>query len=252
MLPPSETKRDGGTVPFALEALAFPELVEKRRALRDALITLSSDRELSATALKLGPRQLGEVDRNAALASAPGLAAADRFDGVLFDALDAASLDAGGREALGRSVVIQSALWGPVGALDLIPAYRLSHDSRVPGMPLRRWWAAEAGRALSAHSGLVLDLRSEAYAALGPLEAGERRFFVRVCTRDGDGRLRSLNHFNKRGKGCFVRALAQDRVSTESLDELSEWASSRGFTLARQRDSGELDLEVPEVESLRG
>jgi cytoplasmic iron level regulating protein YaaA (DUF328/UPF0246 family) len=246
LLPPSETKRDGGTAPFELGALAFPELVEKRRALVEALVALSADPERAAAALKLGPRQLGEVDRNAALPSAPALPAVDRFDGVLFDALDAGSLDPTARELLGRSVIIQSALWGPVRALDGVPAYRLSHDSRVPGMPLKRWWAVEAGRVLSELDGLVLDLRSEAYAALGPLAPGEGRHFVRVRSRDGEGRLRSLNHFNKQGKGRFVRALMEDGVATDSLDALADWAAGRGFALTRNRDSGELDLVVPE------
>lgn len=246
LLPPSETKRDGGTAPFVLEALAFPALTERRRALRDALVELARDRELSARALKLGPRQLGEIDRNAALPAAPAMAAVDRFDGVLFDALDAATLSAGAREALGRTVIVQSALWGPVGALDAIPAYRLSHDSKVPGTPLKRWWAADAGAQLSSLGGLVLDLRSEAYAALGPLASGDGRYFVRVRSRDAEGRLRNLNHFNKQGKGRFVRALAQDEVDTDSIDVLSSWASGRGFELQVNAATSELDLVVKE------
>ena len=92
LLPPSETKRDGGSAEFRVEDLAFPALLERRNALRDALVALAGDRDASAKALKLGPRQLGEIDRNAALLSAPAMAAVDRFDGVLYDALDAASL----------------------------------------------------------------------------------------------------------------------------------------------------------------
>ncbi|MWV50393.1 peroxide stress protein YaaA [Rathayibacter sp. VKM Ac-2803] len=246
LLPPSETKRSGGSTPFVLEELAFPELTERRGLLRDALVELSRDREASARALKLGPRQLEEIDRNAALTAPVGMAAVDRFDGVLFDALDAGSLDAEAREALGRTVLIQSALWGPVGALDEIPAYRLSHDSRIPGFPLKRWWSQPAAAVLAGLGGLVLDLRSEAYAALGPLVAGEDRRFVRVRSRDASGTLRNLNHFNKQGKGRFVRALVEDGVQTDSLGELADWARGRGFELAPNRESGELDLVVRE------
>ena len=59
--------------------------------------------------------------------------AIDRYTGVLFDALDAPSLDADAREFARETVVVHSALFGLVGALDEIPAYRLSHDSRLPG-----------------------------------------------------------------------------------------------------------------------
>ncbi|TCL84390.1 MULTISPECIES: peroxide stress protein YaaA [unclassified Rathayibacter] len=244
LLPPSETKRDGGSAEFRVEELSFPGLTDRRVALRDALVALAGDRDAASRALKLGPRQFGEIERNAALPTAPAMPAVDRFDGVLFDALEVASLSAGARGVLGRIVVVQSALWGPVRGLDGIPAYRLSHDSRIPGMPLKRWWAAEAGRELSALPGLVLDLRSESYAALGPLQPGEGRFFVRVRSRDATGQLRNLNHFNKQGKGLFVRALAEDGVETASLAELIEWAASRGFELAPNAGSGELDLVV--------
>lgn len=246
LLPPSETKRSGGSSVFVLEDLAFPELAERRRELRDALVRLARDRDASARALKLGPRQLSEIDRNAALMTAPAMPAVDRFDGVLYDSLDAVSLGAAGRAFLGATVLVQSALWGPVRASDPIPAYRLSHDSRVPGMPLKRWWAAEAGRALASLDGLVLDLRSEAYAALGPL-SGESRRFVRVRSRGADGSLRNLNHFNKQSKGFFVRALAEDGFSTDSIEELVAWSAGRGFELGVNAQSGELDLVVPEI-----
>lgn len=246
LLPPSETKREGGSSVFALEDLAFPELTARRRGLSDALIALSVDREAAARALKLGPRQLGEIERNAALRLAPAMPVVDRFDGVLFDALDASTLTIGARALLGRTVIVQSALWGPVGALDGIPAYRLSHDSRIPGFPLKRWWSEAAGEALASLDGLVLDLRSEAYAALGPLASADDRFFVRVRSRDASGRLRNLNHFNKQSKGRFVRALAEDGVETDSVRGLVSWAAGRGFELSPNADSGELDLVVQE------
>ncbi|SMH34832.1 hypothetical protein SAMN06295885_1043 [Rathayibacter oskolensis] len=246
LLPPSETKRDGGSSTFHLASLAFPELTERRLLLRDALVELAGDTDASARALKLGPRQLPEVDRNAALLTAPAMAAVDRFDGVLFDALDAATLDPSARDVLGRTVIIQSALWGPVRALDGIPAYRLSHDSRVPGFPLKRWWSADASAVISALPGLVLDLRSEAYAALAPLAPGEGRHFVRVRSRDSAGRLRNLNHFNKQGKGHFVRALVEDGFAGDSLEGVSEWAATRGFELSRNAETAELDLVVQE------
>ncbi|AJM77887.1 YaaA family protein [Rathayibacter toxicus] len=246
LLPPSETKRSGGSSAFALEQLTFPALLQRRRTLRDAVVTLAADREASARALKLGPRQLDEILRNADLLTAPGMSAVDRFDGVLYEALDAASLSEQERVSLGRRVLIQSALWGPIGALDAIPAYRLSHDSRVPGISLKRWWADAAGEVLATLSGLVLDLRSEAYAALGPLMFSETRWFVRVRSRDSDGQLRNLNHVNKKSKGLFVRALVQDGVAATTLAELMGWADGRGFELTRGRSAHELDLIIAE------
>ena len=88
-------------------------------------------------ALKLEPRQAAEVERNRRLRDAPTMPAIDRYTGVLFDALDASTLSTEARAFAATTVVVHSALFGLVGALDPIPAYRLSHDSRVPGVRLR-------------------------------------------------------------------------------------------------------------------
>ena len=74
-----------------------------------------------------------EIALNAAIRSAPTMAAIDRYTGVLYDALDAASLDAPARRWLGANVLIHTAPLGPVGALDRIPAYRLGAGVSLPG-----------------------------------------------------------------------------------------------------------------------
>ncbi len=125
LLPPSETKRVGGKArPLALDALALPQLAPQRDAVVDALVGLSADADGAARVLKLCERQRGEIADTAALRTAPTLPAIDRYTGVLFDALDAASLPAPARRWLGAHVLVQSAPFGPVGALDPIPADR--------------------------------------------------------------------------------------------------------------------------------
>src|SRR3546814_288494 len=150
LLPPSETKRPGGRgTAFDLDALALPQLRAQRSALIDALVALSGDEDEAARVLKLSERQRGEIAVNAALRESPTLPAVDRYTGVLYDALGAGTLDATSRRWLGTHVLIHSAPFGPVGALDRIPAYRLSSGAVLPGVPpLRRHWAdAEIGRA---------------------------------------------------------------------------------------------------------
>ncbi len=186
-------------------------------------------------ALKLGPRQAGEVDRNAALRGSPTMAAIDRYTGVLYDALDAHSLDDSARAYAAEHIAVHSALFGLVGALDPIPAYRLSHDSRVPGERLKARWRASIGDALAATDGLLLDLRSEGYAELGPVPARPGSVFVRVVAEDGVGRRRALNHFNKQAKGRFARALLEHRPEPATVSDLVDWAASAGFVL----DAGE-------------
>jgi cytoplasmic iron level regulating protein YaaA (DUF328/UPF0246 family) len=245
LLPPSETKRDGGDADRALDlgSLGVPALTPQRKAAIAALRRLSRTKGAAMTALKLGPTQAGEVQRNRELLVSPVMPALDRFDGVLYDALDAPTLAPRARAFAGEHVVIASALFGLLRALDPVPAYRLSPDSRLPGLPLGRNWAPAAGAALGAHAGeqLVLDLRSEAYASLAP--APEGAWFVRVVAEGGDGRRRALNHFNKHGKGEFVRRVIDAGLDHGGIDALLTWARASGVRL-EPGEPGELELVV--------
>jgi cytoplasmic iron level regulating protein YaaA (DUF328/UPF0246 family) len=239
LLPPSETKRDGGDGgPVELASLTFPELTEARRELMAAVATLAVDEDAAMRALKLGPRQSAEVERNRRIHDAPSMPAIDRYTGVLFDALDAPTLSAEARSYAAESVMVHSALFGLVGALDPIPAYRLSHDSRLPGIRLRQFWRARLEAALAELPGVILDLRSEGYVGLGPPPAREDSVFIRVVSVGDDGRRRALNHFNKTAKGTFTRAVLESRPQVESVAELIEWARDAGFVLDARDGTG--------------
>jgi len=233
LLPPSETKRDGGTDGTALDlaALSYPALHGHRRATVAALRALSRNVAESATALKLSDKQRFEIERNRVLHSSPLMPVMDRFTGVLFEALDAPTLDEGARDWLARHAVVHSALFGLVGAGDLIPAYRLSQDSRLPELSLKKHWSAAIAAELASVDGLTLDLRSEGYVALGA--AGEGSFYVRVVSAASDGTKKALNHFNKKGKGEFVRALATAGIDHPDVESLLAWAPQAGIRLER-------------------
>src|SRR3546814_645126 len=237
LLPPSETKRPGGRgTAFDLDALALPQLRAQRSALIDALVALSGDEDEAARVLKLSERQRGEIAVNAALRESPTLPAVDRYTGVLYDALGAGTLDATSRRWLGTHVLIHSAPFGPVGALDRIPAYRLSAGAVLPGVPpLRRHWADAVTTALTAAAPrFVLDLRSEAYTALGPVPASVESAYVRIVTETGGGAARALNHFNKHAKGELVRALASERPRIPPREGFVRWARNAGRSEERR------------------
>lgn len=243
LLPPSETKRDGGTEGSSLDlsALSFSELTGHRRRALAALRTISRSVASSTTALGLGPTQRFEIDRNRAISSSPTRPAIERYTGVLYDAIGVDSLDAGERAYLREHVVIHSALFGLLRGDDPVPAYRFSHDTRLPGTSLVTLWRDGIRAVLAAQPGLVLDLRSQSYVHLGP--AGVGSHFVRVVTEDGEGTKRALNHFNKHGKGELVRALARAGRDFSDLDDLFAWAPGRDIRLERSA-SGEIFLVV--------
>ncbi|HLU63772.1 MAG TPA: peroxide stress protein YaaA [Protaetiibacter sp.] len=244
LLPPSETKREGGAAGtrLSLRALGFRGLDGPRRTALAALEELAQDPPAALRALGLSARQAPELERNRRIRRSPVLPAIDRYDGVLFDALDAASLPDDARVFAHEHLAISSALFGLTRALDPIPAYRLSAGSRLPGIGMKALWAANVSAAIARAPGLVLDLRSEAYAALGPVPDRVESAFVRVVSEDG-GRKRALNHFNKAGKGRFVRELLLAGIDHPSRASLLDWAQSAGIRL-EEGEAGELDLVV--------
>jgi cytoplasmic iron level regulating protein YaaA (DUF328/UPF0246 family) len=248
LLPPSETKRDGGTgAPLDLGALSFPALSRHRSKALGALTRLARDRDAMMRALKLGPRLAEEVTRNRGVRRSPTLPALDRYTGVLFDALDATSLDADARSFARDTVVVHSALFGLLGALDEIPAYRLSHDSRLPDLQLKALWRGPLAAQLAREPGVIVDLRSEAYVDLGAAPARDGSVFVRVVSIDETGRRRALNHFNKRAKGLFTRAFLEARPQIDSVGELLDWADAAGFGLEpgpRRAAGSPVELEL--------
>lgn len=244
LLPPSETKRPGGARrPLDLSALALPSLSSSRATVVDALTALSEDPAAAARTLKLGPSQQGEIAVNAALRTSPTMPAVDRYTGVLYDALGAATLDTAGRRWLGRHVLIHSAPFGPVGALDPIPAYRLGATASLPPLAsLKRVWADAVTKALAAEQPrFVLDLRSEAYVGLGAVPASVPSAYVRVVAEGEGGAVRALNHFNKHAKGDLVRRLAGDRPRIGSRAAFLSWADAAGLR-ARAGAGDEVEL----------
>lgn len=243
VLPPSETKRDGGVDGSTLDlgALGFEALAPTREIALARVRTLSRSVRESMAALGLGPTQRGEIDRNRRIAQSPVLPALDRYTGVLYDGLAVADLSATERVFAGRHLAVHSALFGLIRATDPIPAYRLSHDSRLPGGSLRSLWREPIASVLAERTGLLLDVRSEAYAALGPMPTGS--WYLRVVSLDARGRRAALSHFNKKAKGEFVRAVLEGGRDFTSVEELMAWAESVGIRLD-EGAPGELELLV--------
>jgi cytoplasmic iron level regulating protein YaaA (DUF328/UPF0246 family) len=221
LLPPSEGKADAPRRgnPLDLDRLSVPSLRGAREAVLDDLVKLSADPGAALAALGLSAGQAGEVERNARLRDAAALPAGRIYTGVLYDALDLGSLDAAAKRRAGRQLLIFSGLWGVVGLADRIPPYRCAIGVRLPGVgPLAAHWKAALGAPLDelAGDGLVLDLRSSAYA---PMWTPRNAVTVRVLH---GGKI--VSHFNKATKGRMVRALlgagARPRTAARLADAL--------------------------------
>ncbi|MFF0814206.1 peroxide stress protein YaaA [Rhodococcus sp. NPDC003318] len=231
LLPPSETKSDGGRgVPLDLGELSLPTLTATREMLVEALVALAADVEASSVALGLSAGQADEVERNAALWTSPTRPALERYTGVLFDALDAKSFTRTQKSKAYARLAIGSALFGVVRADDPIPAYRLSGGSKLPGTgTLQSLWKPELTPALEAEdAGLVVDLRSGTYQQLGPVAGAVT---ATVLTEKPDGSRSVVSHFNKHHKGLLARALVLTRAEPSDVKGVARVAAKAGLTV---------------------
>ena len=241
LLPPSEGKAAAGKGPKLDPAgLSMPELNSARRQVLDSLVTLcEGDESAALQVLGLGPKLRGEVLRNLDLREAPALTVAELYTGVLYDALDLPSLTGPAAARAAGGVLVFSGLWGVLRPTDRVPPYRCSMGVRLPGLgALAGLWRTAMAPVLPslAGEGLVLDLRSAAYAAAWKPSGAvaERTATVRVLHErvvDGVARRSVVSHFNKATKGRVARALLASGVEPRTPTELAETLRELGWTV---------------------
>lgn len=199
LLPPSETKtgaRRGR--PVDLTAVSAPELTDARRRVADALAMVSA-RPDAAEVLKVSANLTDEIARNTVLDSAPATSVAKLYTGVLFDALDLATLDTASRRRATRQLRVISALYGVLRLSDRVAPYRLSMGVNLPGVgPLAGFWKPLLTAALPTDE-LIVDCRSSTYAAAWTPPA-DRWLQISVP---------GATHMAKRTRGEVTRILCQ-------------------------------------------
>ncbi|MFJ9343857.1 peroxide stress protein YaaA [Streptomyces sp. NPDC101733] len=262
LLPPSEGKAAGGSgAPLEPGTLSLPGLAEARAAVLEELVELCAGDELKAReVLGLSEGLRGEVTKNTALRSAPARPAGEIYTGVLYDALGLADLPAGAAALAERSLLVFSGLWGAVRVGDRIPSYRCSMGVKLPALgALGAYWRTPMASVMpeAAGEGLVLDLRSSAYAsAWKPKgELAGRTATVRVLhaqTVDGVEKRSVVSHFNKATKGRMVRDLLLAGADPADPAELVTALRDLGLTVeaeapAKAGRSWALDVVVTQI-----
>ena len=211
LLPPSEGKtapRRGR--PVDLAALSHPELT----AAREAVLRALPDRD--------------------ALLRAPAARASAIYTGILFGRLELAGLPLRAR----RRVLIFSGLWGVLSPDDRVPAYKLPIETKLPGIGgLAAHWRAPLRDAL-ADEGLIVDLRSGAYAAA----RRPRRADV-VAVRafvERDGIRTPVSHMVKATRGDVARIVLRASPPPRTPEAVAELVAAAGHEV--ERSPGALDV----------
>ena len=237
LLPPSV----GKTAPHRgaaldLRSLSLPVLSEARTAVVDALVGLcASDPEKAMDVLGVPKTQPELVALNARLREAPAARADRVYSGVVYDALDPATLSTAAKRRATARVMVTSSVFGLVGLGDRIPAYRLSGDTTLPGLGgVQAHWRRHLGAGVleALGRGLLVDLRSGTYAAFWRPEGdvAARTATVRVLHEVG-GTRKVVSHFNKATKGRIVRALLEDGAAPRTPAALADALRDLGWTV---------------------
>lgn len=217
LIPPSEGKATGGDgPPWAAGTMAVADLDPIRQQVLRAL----------------GPRH--------SIRREPTLPAVERYTGVLYRELDAASLRGTPRRRLHRNLLIVSGLWGLAAPADPIPGYRLKMGARLdPLGKLSTWWRPSLTAALADRTAgaVVWDLLPNEHAAAVDWSqlAPRRRVTIRFLDRDA----KVVSHWNKLLKGSIVRWLAETGA-TDPL-ALASFEHPQGY---------QLDLDASDLGSI--
>jgi cytoplasmic iron level regulating protein YaaA (DUF328/UPF0246 family) len=242
LLPPSEGKATGGSrPPWAPATMIAPELDARRAQVMAALATAMRGSR-PARAKLLGVKDVAlaaatEADRS--VRTAPTLPAIERYTGVLFDALDVASLPTTSRRRLDAQALILSGLWGLVAPPDPIPDYKLKMGAGLARTgKLSTWWrpAITAALAPELAGRTVWDLLpNEHRAAWSPdLGGGPASPAVVISVRfaetvgcGGRRELVTVAHWNKLLKGALVRHVLATQL--REVDGLAEFDHPLGY-----------------------
>ena len=223
LLPPSEGKATGGTgAPWAPGSGSFPELDTSRAKVAAALKRAMRSNATSVGKLLgvKGDALAAARDGNREVLTRPTMAAIERYTGVLYDALDYASLPARSRKRGDDQLVVFSGLWGLVRPTDPLPDYKLKMGaSLAPYGRLATFWRPQITAALDplVNGRTVWDLLPNEHAAAWQPDDGSfgARISVRFVDDVGDGPERKLtvvSHWNKLLKGALVRHILATQI----------------------------------------
>jgi len=246
LLPPSEGKANGGTGPawkpgtmvrsgsptgVALDATRAKVMAATVRAMKQSkvkravLLGVKGDALDAATAVDL------------AVVTAPTVPAIERYTGVLYGALDAASLSSRDRRRLGAQVRIFSGMWGIVGPDDPIPDYKLKMGARLDKLGrLSSMWKPHIDAALAPELvgrtvwNLLPNEHDAAWSGAADATAEISVRFLDDVIRGGTRQLVIVSHWNKLLKGALVRHVLANQLAEP--DGLARFSHPHGYEYA--------------------
>lgn len=208
---PSEGKREGGDFPSLSESsLIFPEYYSKRLEVANRYQKVVSEGNADLLETLFGVKDVREFERYKILFNdAPTMKAIERYDGVAYDYLNYPSLSKEAQSYIDKNTLIFSNLFGPIGAGDFIPDYKLKQGSSIEGLAPEKHYKEYFSDALDdmLDGNEVLDLRAGFYD----------KFYLpkhtaTTCKFLKEGKV--VSHWAKAYRGKVLRAVATHQVKS--------------------------------------
>jgi len=136
--------------------------------------------------------------------------AIERYDGVAYDYLSYATLDASSQAWIDTHVIIFSNLFGPLLAKDALPEYKLQQGESLGAFKPEMFYKEHFSEAINEWIGdaPILDLRAGFYEKFYTLK---RPYLTMKFLKGG----KVISHFAKAYRGKVLRTLAREKPKNE-------------------------------------
>lgn len=213
---PSEGKRSGGnTSSLSSSSMIFPSLYEKRLEVLSKYESVVQHGDNASLKELFGIKDEKEYDRyKISFDNAPTMKAIERYDGVAYDYLAYSTLDASQQAYIDRNVILFSNLFGPIGAGDFIPDYKLKQGSTIESMAPEKFYKKHFTDSLDEWIGEeeVLDLRAGFY---DKFYTSRNLPMTLKFLKNG----KTVSHWAKAYRGLVLRTIACSKI--KSLEDFA-------------------------------
>lgn len=207
LLPPSEGKNTGGTSAPVVPTAAAKAMIE-------ALQSYDGDQQ---KLLGVKSKALdAAIDVNKNILTSKSLPSIERYNGVVYKALDYPTLSAKAKLFANKHIRIISALFGLVAPQDLIPNYKLKIDK----LGAARYWNPIIVKQLD--DTYIIDLLPQAHKKACTYDNGTEAEFKII----ENGKSKPAGHMGKHIKGRFVRWMCENQITNP--DQFNEFCEE-GF-----------------------
>ena len=216
---PSEGKRPGGDAPsLGVSSLIFTELYEKRLEVISKYEKVVQEGDYDHLKELFGIKDEKEFERyKTPFTHAPTMKAVARYDGVAYDYLGYSNLGSLEQAYIDRNVILFSNLFGPIGAGDLIPDYKLKQGSTIALMAPEKFYKKYFSDPLDEliADAEVLDLRAGFY---DKFYTSKKTPMTLKFLKEG----KVVSHWAKAYRGLVLRTIAKNNIqSLEAFTRLS-------------------------------